>query len=277
VNEFLYVSGHGWSRSALAAVAPNATRASRPQNKTCFAPAERRIEIRPRRGTLAAMLKLSTLSSLAGAMILALGGCQTVPVSHEPANLYPLKQEIRAYVDSGQYERDIAVVAAEAQGWLERRAAQRAAGERLAVVFDLDETLLSNWPEISAQDFGYNAAAWDAWVKAGTAPVIAPVREVQRAARRLGLEVIFLTGRRERDRPGTEKNLRDIGYSEYAALIFKPDDAKETTGAFKLAERRRLTAEGRVIIANIGDQDSDLAGGYAERTFRLPDPFYVTQ
>jgi hypothetical protein len=29
-----------------------------------------------------------------------------------------------------------------------------------------------------------------------------------------------------------------------------------------------------VIIANLGDQFSDLAGGYAERTFKLPNPFY---
>jgi acid phosphatase len=28
------------------------------------------------------------------------------------------------------------------------------------------------------------------------------------------------------------------------------------------------------IIANIGDQPSDLSGGHAERTFLLPDPFY---
>jgi len=30
------------------------------------------------------------------------------------------------------------------------------------------------------------------------------------------------------------------------------------------------------LIANIGDRDSDLAGGHAERAFKLPDPFYFT-
>jgi predicted secreted acid phosphatase len=202
----------------------------------------------------------------------ALAGCMTA--SHEPANIYPLKQEIRAYVESGQYERDIAVVAKQAQAWLQQRAAK--GGVKFAVVIDLDETLISNWPEISAQDFGYNAAVWDAWVTAGKAPAIAPVREVYRTARRLGIDVVFLTGRRERDRAGTEKNLRDIDCGEYAALIFKPEDPKETTGAFKLSQRKRLTAEGRVIVANIGDQESDLSGGYAERAFKLPDPFYLT-
>lgn len=31
---------------------------------------------------------------------------------------------------------------------------------------------------------------------------------------------------------------------------------------------------GYTIIANIGDQDSDLRGGHAERTFKVPNPFY---
>jgi acid phosphatase len=32
-----------------------------------------------------------------------------------------------------------------------------------------------------------------------------------------------------------------------------------------------------VIIANMGDQASDLAGGHAEKTFKLPNPFYLTK
>ena len=28
-------------------------------------------------------------------------------------------------------------------------------------------------------------------------------------------------------------------------------------------------------IANLGDQESDLIGGHAERTFKLPNPFYL--
>src|SRR3989442_4177605 len=130
---------------------------------------------------------------------------------------------MRAYVDSGRYETDIATVAARAKAWVGERATKRVAGERLAVVFDLDETLFKNWPEISANDFGYIPAAWDDWVGAGNAPAIEPVREVYRAARRFGVDVIPLTGRRERERAGTEKNLRAIACAECAALIFMPN------------------------------------------------------
>jgi acid phosphatase len=43
---------------------------------------------------------------------------------------------------------------------------------------------------------------------------------------------------------------------------------------FKVPQRRKIEAAGYTIIANIGDQPSDLAGGHAERTYLLPNPFY---
>jgi len=43
---------------------------------------------------------------------------------------------------------------------------------------------------------------------------------------------------------------------------------------FKAPERRKLTEQGFNIVISIGDQESDLAGGYAERTFKLPNPVY---
>jgi len=196
-------------------------------------------------------------------------------VAAEPPNLGPHKSEIRAYVDSGDYARDIAAVAARAREWIEHRAKQ--GGAKLAVVFDLDETLLSNWPEMNAQDLGYVPETWNAWVDAGRAPAIDPMRDVYREARRLGIGVILLTGRRERDRASTVRNLRAIDCGEWSAMIFKPEDSKETIGAFKLAERKRLRAAGWTLIANLGDQASDFLGGVAERDFKLPDPFYITE
>ena len=56
----------------------------------------------------------------------------------------------------------------------------------------------------------------------------------------------------------------------------KPDALKEASATFKTAERARLVAQGYTIVANLGDQESDLVGGYAERTFKLPDPFYLS-
>lgn len=223
---------------------------------------------------LQGMRELLFLRSAGFAVVLALAaaGCST---TRAPANLYPHKQQIRSYVDSGQYIREIDAVAARAKAWVEERA--KRGGRGLTVVFDLDETLLFNWPQISAMDFGYVPAAWERWVEEAQAPAIDSVREVYRTARRLGLDVVFITGRTEKDRAGTERNLRAIDCAEYAALICKSPSDKGTSAAFKTAAREKLSREGRTIIANIGDQVGDLSGGWSERTFKLPNVFYLTE
>lgn len=208
-------------------------------------------------------------------LALALLGCSTAPATREPRNLYLLKQEIKAYIDQGYYAEDLARDAAAAEAWIGQRAAQ--GGRKLAVVFDIDETTLSNLPHMRAQDFGYVPTAWDGWVGEGSAPVIEPVRRIYQAARAHGVAVIFLTGRKESDRAGTEKNLRADGFTDYLAIHFKPSEPAQTTEAFKTAMRKKYTEEGWTIIANIGDQQSDLNGGYAERSFKLPNPFYITK
>lgn len=210
----------------------------------------------------------------AGAAVLAVASCATR--QGEPRNLGALKAEVRAYVDSGRYQREIAAIAVQANAWLTERAARRKPAERLAAVFDLDETLLSNWPLMQGEDLGASDAEWEAWLNRAEAPPLEPVREVYRTARRLGVEIFFLTGRREHLRASTARNLRAIDCGDCVALILKPESWQGTTAAFKTAERARLVAEGHVIIANLGDQKSDLVGGYAERAFKLPDPFYFT-
>jgi Predicted secreted acid phosphatase len=199
----------------------------------------------------------------------------------EPRNLGHAKREIRAYVESGEYAADIARVAAEAKAWIEERARVDARGiagpQKLAAVFDLDETLWSNLSEMRTNDFGYLPESWRRWVRRGEARAIEPVREVYRAARAAGVRVFFVSARTERDRAGTMRNLRAIGCTDFEALRLLPNEAKESAAAFKTAERKRIADAGFVIIANIGDQESDLAGGFAERTFKLPNPFYLSE
>lgn len=194
----------------------------------------------------------------------------------EPHNLYLLKQEIRAYIDDGRYDAGLATVAADAKAWVEQRAAN--GGGKLAMVFDLDETLLSNLHHMRAMDFGYVPQLWDEWVADADATIIAPVREVYLAARARKVAVIFITGRKTTDQPGTEKNLRALGLGGYTRVFYKPNGYPGTSENFKTATRKKLVEEeGYTIIANIGDQVSDLAGGYSERTFKLPNPFYIAR
>jgi predicted secreted acid phosphatase len=221
----------------------------------------------------------STRAGVLAALICTLAGCASAPVPREPLNLDTAKAAVIRYYDSGDYGRAVAAVAAEARTWIEQRTARRAPGERLAVVFDIDETLLSNYPRIRSIGFGYIPYDWEAWIARGEAPAIKPMRGVLLTARRLGLDVFLISSREEpRERAATEANLRREGLGDYTRLIMQPTSGpRQTVGDFKTAARRALYREGYTIIANLGDQESDLRGGYAERTFKLPDPLYLIE
>ncbi|MCU0792257.1 MAG: HAD family acid phosphatase [Opitutaceae bacterium] len=193
----------------------------------------------------------------------------------EPLNLSHAKDAVLAYVDEGHYARDLAAVAAEAQAWIERRAAERRPGERLAVVLDIDETVISNLPHMRAEDFGYNPRRWEEWVASANGPALPAMKTVYDAARAAGVDVLFLTGRKDPvDRAGTEENLRREGMADYAELKLLPENTGRRTALERKTEARAAwEAQGWTIIATIGDQASDL-GAHAERGFKLPNPFY---
>jgi acid phosphatase len=201
----------------------------------------------------------------------------------QPPNLGDLKIDLLAYQRYGGYERDLAAVASEAQAYLDAHAADVA---QAAMVLDVDETSLSNWIEIEADDFGFipggdcshlpdgpcGALAWD---KLGQATAIAPILALYNDAKARHVAVFFITGRHEVERAATEKTLRLAGYGDWNALIMEPDGLKPVSAAdFKAPERAKIEAHGYHIVVNVGDQPSDLAGGHAGRAFLLPNPFY---
>jgi len=206
-----------------------------------------------------------------------LAGCVTRQPSREPVNLTEAKQAVLSYVESGSYDRETAEVAALAGSWIRQRAARTKPGERLVVVFDIDETVLSNLPHMREQDFGYVPDLWNVWVDKGTAAAIPSFRGVYDEAIRLGVQVVFVTGRRDpADRPGTERNLRAEGMGTYLRLVLsQAADKGVPTAERKRRARAALEREGYVVIASIGDQWSDLQGGHAERVFKIPNPFYL--
>lgn len=208
---------------------------------------------------------------------LMVGWIAMVGARAEPdLNLSEAKEMARAYHDSGAYLEEIEQVAGWAIGWIEARAERRTADERLVVVMDVDETVLSNYPHMDEQDFGYVPAAWVKWVERSAAPAIEPMQRVFETARHHDVAVIFLTSRAEPEEvTGTIKNLQQVGMGDYERIIFKgPTDTAPTAAERKRLRRIQLEQEGWTIIASLGDQGSDLAGGHAERIFKLPNPFY---
>jgi acid phosphatase len=108
----------------------------------------------------------------------------------------------------------------------------------------------------------------------GRATALTPTVELVRRARELGVAVFFVTGRPHELRNVTERNLREQGYG-WDGVTFLPATGRFASAVdFKAVERRKLTERGYTILLSIGDQQSDLDGGYAERTFKLPNPVY---
>jgi hypothetical protein len=47
-----------------------------------------------------------------------------------------------------------------------------------------------------------------------------------------------------------------------------------TTIQYKSLTRQHIESLGVVIVANVGDQYSDLKGGFADSTYKIPNPMY---
>ena len=101
-------------------------------------------------------------------------------------------------------------------------------------------------------------------------PATPPVLALAQQAHDAGAAVIFVTARPEILRPLTKENLQDAGYPD-DGLYMRPWFDSESDQSLKTAARVTIESQGYTIVANIGNNDSDLAGGHAERTFKLPD------
>ncbi|WP_053226337.1 HAD family acid phosphatase [Solirubrobacter soli] len=200
---------------------------------------------------------------------------------------------LRTYHDSGTYLNQVAQIDKIAQNALDRgvrkyrRVKARAArhghdhghggnghGPRKpAIVLDIDETSLSNYSAINADNFtfGPNSQA-EATNEIGVA--IPGTLALYQDAISKGVAVFFITGRGEATRPHTEHNLQTQGFTKWNAVVLKPAGSTLTTVAYKSAARADIEKQGYEIVANVGDQYSDLAGGHADVTYKLANPFY---
>ena len=176
---------------------------------------------------------------------------------------------------AGTYAKQVAATYTAATAYLTAALAKKPKVRKPAVVLDIDETSLSNMACLKAAGYELSGLATCVVAKRGTA--IAPARAVVKSAQRKGVKVVFITGRSDPLRAPTLENLRAQGFTGSYELVTQPADyALDSKVPYKSGARRSLTKRGYRILANVGDQQSDLAGGYAARTFKLPNPVYLT-
>jgi predicted secreted acid phosphatase len=199
----------------------------------------------------------------------------------EPQNLDILKMELRNYYDTGDYTRAIAQVDARAECYLKQRVKENGhlpQPKKLAIVFDIDETLLSNYEDLKNFNFGGIPLMVDSNKAQAHDSAIEPSLHLYRLAQKSNVAIFLITGRKPYLRDATIKNLQQTGYTQWTGLIFKPSGYNKLSVApFKSAARAHIAQAGYDIIINVGDQQSDLVGCYAEQTYKLPNPYYFVR
>ncbi|GAB3594459.1 HAD family acid phosphatase [Angustibacter peucedani] len=172
-----------------------------------------------------------------------------------------------------------------------------------AILMDVDDTTLATYNYEIFSNWAYNPATNADYVLGQKFPAVPGMVQMASYAKAHGYAIFYLTGRPTSQEAATLGNLTsdgvgvDAGYPAPTTLsdgedglFTKPDVAaypdylqaacagdpggKCTTIHYKSATRAHIESLGYDIVANFGDQYSDLKGGYADRTFKLPNPSY---
>lgn len=159
-----------------------------------------------------------------------------------------------ADVDYATWQRDCQAVMDQALPYLKQRIAQAGPGEKQAIVFDIDNTTLET-------DFGFSFPQ----------PANKPALNVAKYAQERGVDIFFVTARPGIIHLPTEWNLEKVGYEVDGLYVRGFFDLFKNVADYKTAQRVNIESKGYTIIANIGNNTTDLSGGHAEKTYKLPD------
>ncbi|MGX4690602.1 HAD family acid phosphatase [Streptomyces sp. JNUCC 63] len=157
-------------------------------------------------------------------------------------------------VDYGTWQQDCQAVMDEALPYLRQRIADGGPGEKQAIVFDIDNTTLET-------DFGFSYPQ----------PANKPVLKAAQYAQEHGVSLFFVTARPGILKEPTRFNLTHEGYRVDGLHVRGLFDLFKNVADYKTAQRAAIESRGYTIIANIGNSATDLSGGHAEKTFKLPD------
>ncbi|WP_093021648.1 5'-nucleotidase, lipoprotein e(P4) family [Pustulibacterium marinum] len=137
------------------------------------------------------------------------------------------------------------------------QALQKDANKALAIITDVDETVLDNSPNSVYQGLqgkGYESESWKNWTAKGTADTLAGSKNFFSYAASRGVTVFYVTNRGEDEVEGTLKNLKDFDfpYADIGHILPK------TTTSDK-SERREKVLKDYEVVLYIGDNLGDFS------------------
>lgn len=200
---------------------------------------------------------------------LLLSGCASVK---HPVNLGEAKENVRDYYESGAFENECSNVVDGAIKFLE----SKSFNEQACAVFDIDETVLSNYKYTKDLGFGYTQSSWDEWQQKGISPAIKASRRLYNYLLSKKIHIIFLTGRELKYFEATKNNLINAGFTKFDSLIVRAAGEEKIPAAeFKSDKRKALVNKGFNIVASVGDQESDFYDGNTGYIIRIPNYLYL--
>jgi 5'-nucleotidase (lipoprotein e(P4) family) len=146
--------------------------------------------------------------------------------------------------------------------------------DNAVIVSDIDETILDNrdYYRIYGE---YTTESWNKFLSSGKSTLHNQTYHFFKWAKDRGYKIFLITGRTEPYREATLANLKKYNIP-FDGIYFKPENYdKKSVADFKKSIRKKLSDEGYKVIINIGDQKSDLKGGYG-KGFKLPNIIYTT-
>jgi HAD superfamily, subfamily IIIB (Acid phosphatase) len=207
----------------------------------------------------------------------------------DPTTVDPVTglKDLHTFSPTSAYANEMGGIVANAERYLRNPHMRGKAGAShgtKAVLFDVDDTTLNTYNYEIFSNFVYNPTTNAQFVNAGVFPAVPHMVDLEKYAEQKGYTVFFLTGRPGTQRAATEANLTSVGYDVQDADVYLKDYTADawlspcapscTTDQYKTLTRQHIEALGYDIVANFGDQYSDLDGGYADQTFKLPNPMY---
>ncbi|MFJ7075805.1 HAD family acid phosphatase [Streptomyces sp. NPDC098781] len=204
--------------------------------------------------TLRPWARRIAVSTVSAAALVALAVPAEAATSTSTATTTAATTASSAEVGYDTWQQDCQAVMGQALPYLKQRIANTKPGEKQAIVFDIDNTTLET-------DFGFSYPQ----------PANKPVQEVAKYAQEHGVSLFFVTAR-----PGiiytvTDYNLKYVGYKVSGLHVRGFFDLFKNVADYKTAQRVDIENKGYTIIANIGNSATDLSGGHAEKTYKLPD------
>ena len=134
----------------------------------------------------------------------------------------------------------------------------------LAIITDIDETLLNNSPNtvqqsLSGKDF--DSQSWNNWTSKASADTVPGALNFLKYASANGVSIYYITNREEKDRVGTIQNLKKFNFPDADDIHLLP---RQSTSSKEI--RRQQVMKDYTVVLLLGDNLGDFSDLFDKRS-----------